>query len=59
MDPWFDQANATILANQPIHSTILAEVVCAWTGFVFVCDGYHSPWAYECLDGWCITIHSS
>lgn len=30
-------------------------MVCALTGFIFGCGGYHSPWVYDCLDGWCIT----
>ena len=25
---------------------------CALTGLAIVYGGYHSPWAYECLDGW-------
>ena len=34
--------------------TTLVKVVCALAGFTFVCGGYHSPWAYGCLDGWCM-----
>ena len=42
-------------ANGSINSTIFTGVVCALTGLIFVCDGYHSPWTYEYLDGWHIT----
>lgn len=27
-------------------------MVCVRTAFVFVCGGYHFPWAYPCLDSW-------
>lgn len=30
-------------------------VVCAPHDLTFVCVGYHSPWASECLNGWHIT----
>lgn len=52
MDPWFKWANATIAANDSCNSATLVEVDCALQDF-FVCE--HSPWANECLDGWCIT----
>lgn len=29
-------------------------VVCAPRVCVSVCGGYHSPWACECLDSWCL-----
>ena len=48
-DPWLEQINTTISA---INSVTLVEVYCALTGVIFVCGGYHSPWVYECLDGW-------
>lgn len=35
-----------------INNTTLVGVVCALTGFIFVCGGYHSPWAYKCFDDW-------
>lgn len=38
--------------NESINRTISAGVVCAPTGIIFVCGGYHSPRTYECLDGW-------
>lgn len=51
-DSWLEWANATILANESIHSATPVTAVRAPAGFIFVCGGYYSPWAYECLDGW-------
>ena len=48
-DLWLEQANATIPA---INSATLMEMVCALTRIYLVCGGYHSPWVFECLDGW-------
>ena len=53
-DSWLEQENAALPANESSNST-LVKVVCAPTGFIFACDDYHSPWAYEYLEGWHIT----
>lgn len=54
-DPCLEWVNATIPSNEFIDSATLAGVLCVPSGFTFVCSGYYSPWAYECLDGWHIT----
>ena len=51
-DPWLEWVNGTIPANESINSATLVGVVYAPVGFIFVCSGYHSPWASKCLDGW-------
>lgn len=36
---------------ESINSATLVGVVWPLIGFTFVCGGYYSPWAYECLGG--------
>ena len=51
-DPWPEQANVTIPANESINSAN-SESACALPGFTSVRGSSYSPWAYACLDGWC------
>lgn len=54
-DFWPEWANATVLANKSANSATLMGMVCALTGFIFVCGGYYFPGAYKYPHGWRIT----
>lgn len=44
--------------NSPLTVPPWREWLCVLTGFIFVCDVCHSPWACACPDSWCITVQS-
>ena len=46
---WMGKCNKFLQMNPSVG------MVCALTRLIFVCVDYHSPWAYTCLDGWCVT----
>ena len=50
--PYLEGVNREILANESINNQMLAGIICTRPGFIFVCGGWHFPWAYECLDNW-------
>lgn len=53
-DPWLEWVNMAMPVNESIHSHTLVGMVRALVGFFFVSDGYHSPWAHECVDTWLV-----
>lgn len=51
-DPWLESILGHLPQGDNLNFQNMTRVLCAPTGYIFVCGSRDEAWAYQCLDSW-------